>query len=70
LNCEDHFWEALCRILEAKGWKLQRIQGSHYIYTHPGSFKILTLPVHGNQDLKKGTLARLAKDADLSENDF
>jgi hypothetical protein len=30
--------------------ELQRIRGSHHIYTHSGRPEILTVPVHGNQD--------------------
>ena len=60
----------LCKILESRGWELKRIQGSHHIYTHAGNPKILTVPVHGNQDLKKGTLGQLLKDASLTGNDL
>ena len=60
----------LCKVLENKGWQLKRIQGSHHIYTHTNNSKILTIPVHGNQDLKKGTLGQLLKDANLSEKDL
>ncbi len=60
----------LCKVLENKGWELKRIQGSHHIYTHPDNPKILTLPVYRNQDLKKGTLSQLLKDAGLREKDL
>jgi predicted RNA binding protein YcfA (HicA-like mRNA interferase family) len=60
----------LCQILERAGWILQRVQGSHHIYSHPTNPAILTVPVHGNRDLKKGTLHKLMKDAELTETDF
>ena len=60
----------LCRILEYWGWELKRVHGSHYIYTHPDNSKILTVPVHGNKDLKKSTLGQLLKDANLTEQDL
>jgi predicted RNA binding protein YcfA (HicA-like mRNA interferase family) len=60
----------LCKVLESRGWELKRIQGSHHIYTRAGNPKILTVPVHGNQDLKKGTLGQLLKDANLTEMDL
>ena len=60
----------LCRILEAHGWVLQRIHGSHHIYAQPDNPTILTVPVHGNKDLKIGTLRRLLKDAGLTEDDL
>lgn len=60
----------LCKVLENRGWVLKRIQGSHHVYTHPDNPKILTVPVHGNQDLKKGTLGQLLKDSSLTEKDL
>jgi predicted RNA binding protein YcfA (HicA-like mRNA interferase family) len=56
-----------CKILHLNGWQLQRIRGSHHIYTHPEKSVILTVPIHANQDLKIGTLT---KDAGLSERDL
>lgn len=60
----------LCRILELHGWTLQRINGSHNVYTHPARSTILTVPVHSNRDLKAGTLHKLMKDAGLMEQDL
>lgn len=60
----------LCKVLADRGWELKRIHGSHYFYTHPGNPKILTVPVHDNQGLKKGTLGQLLKDAGLTEKDL
>ncbi|MBD1824706.1 type II toxin-antitoxin system HicA family toxin [Cyanobacteria bacterium FACHB-DQ100] len=31
---------------------------------------ILSIPVHGNRDLPKGTLKSILKDADLTEEDL
>ena len=58
--------KAFCRFLEQQGWELQRIRGSHYIYTKPDREEILTVPVHGNKDLKKGIFRKLLKDSRLS----
>jgi predicted RNA binding protein YcfA (HicA-like mRNA interferase family) len=55
----------LCRLLEAGGWTLHRIAGSHYIYTKPGERKTLSIPVHGNRNLKPGLAGRLAREANL-----
>jgi predicted RNA binding protein YcfA (HicA-like mRNA interferase family) len=60
----------LCKVLESKGWKLKRIQGSHHIYTHPDNPTILTVPVHGSRDLKKGALGQLLKEAGITEKDL
>ncbi len=60
----------LCTILERHGWELKRIRGSHHIFAQHGNPAILTVPVHGNNDLKTGTLRRLLRDAGLTEEDL
>jgi len=60
----------LCKILEKHGWVLQRVRGSHHIYSRPDNAAILTVPVHANRDLKRGLLARVLKDAGLTEADL
>ena len=60
----------LCKILERNGWILDRIQGSHHIYVHPGNPKILTVPVHANRDLRKGTVRKILKDSGLTEDEI
>src|SRR5688572_17929273 len=55
----------LCRLLESKGWALQPVAGSHHIYSKAGERKIISVPVHGNRDLKPGLARRIARDADL-----
>lgn len=60
----------LCKIVEKKGWVLRKITGSHHIYTKSSVDKILSIPVHKNQDLKIGALKALMKIAELTENDL
>ncbi|OQW91515.1 MAG: hypothetical protein BWK78_04390 [Thiotrichaceae bacterium IS1] len=60
----------LCKLLESYGWKLQRVRGSHHIYAHPDSTAILTVPVPGQKDLKKGILHQLLKEAGLTKLDW
>ena len=60
----------LGKIVERKGWILKKITGGHYIYEKPGISKILSIPVHRNQDLKIGTLKALMKIAELTEKDL
>jgi predicted RNA binding protein YcfA (HicA-like mRNA interferase family) len=62
--------KSLCRVLERNGWELQRIKGSHHIYSKPGEPSILSVPVHGNRDLKVGTLRALLKAAGLTDHDL
>jgi predicted RNA binding protein YcfA (HicA-like mRNA interferase family) len=57
----------LCRLLERRGWSLLRVQGSHHIYGRPGSRVRLSVPIHGNQNLKIGLLRHLLKQAGISE---
>ena len=59
-----------CKIVEQRGWILQRVTGSHHIYQNPDFDKILSIPVHKNKDLKVGTLKALMKIADLAEEDL
>ncbi|AKG20134.1 type II toxin-antitoxin system HicA family toxin [Calothrix sp. 336/3] len=60
----------LCKIVEQRGWILQRTTGSHHIYQNPDFDKILSIPVHKNKDLKIGTLKALMKIVDLVEEDL
>ncbi len=58
------------KIVERHGWNLLRVQGSHHIYGKAGSTVRLSIPVHGNQPLKRGLIAHLAKLAGLEESDL
>jgi len=60
----------LCRVLEAHGWVLARINGSHHIFRHPTTGKIVVVPVHGNHDLKPGTQRGIMRDAELTDDDL
>lgn len=60
----------LSKVLERHGWRLLRTQGSHHIYGKEGSIVRLSVPVHGNQPLKRGLLNHLLRMADLEENDL
>jgi predicted RNA binding protein YcfA (HicA-like mRNA interferase family) len=42
----------MCRLLEERGWQLDRIKGSHHVYRHPATGRSSPVPVHGNSDLK------------------
>lgn len=39
------------RLLTNRGWELERVNGSHYIYSHSENIARISLPVHGNQTL-------------------
>lgn len=58
------------KILEKHGWQLARINGRHHIYVKKGRKERLSLPVHGNKDLKIGLLGHFIKVANLEEEDL
>ena len=60
----------MCRLLEARGWQLDRISGSHHVCVHPGTGDRVTVPVHGNKDLKTGTQRSIMRDAGLTDDDL
>jgi len=55
----------MCRLLEGHGWSLRRIKGSHHIYGKPNERWIITVPVHGNQNLKTGLCRAILKMAGI-----
>jgi predicted RNA binding protein YcfA (HicA-like mRNA interferase family) len=59
-----------CRVLERNGWALLRVQGSHHIHGQAGNPARVSVPVHGNQDLKRGLLLHLLRMAGLTEDDL
>ena len=60
----------LCRLLEHKGWELRRINGSHHVFTKEGHAERISVPVHGNQDLKIGLLKKLMKLGEIEESEL
>lgn len=53
------------RLLEAFGFSVIRIRGSHHILRRvvDGSAQTLNVPVHGNKPLPTGTLRAIYRDA-------
>lgn len=60
----------LCKILEKKGWELKTIRGSHYVYMKAGRKERISVPVHGNKDLKIGLLRAIMKIAQIEEDEL
>ncbi len=54
----------LIKELEANGWKLKRVRGSHYQFTHPDFGHSITVP-HPKKDLGKGLINVIKKQAGL-----
>ena len=58
------------RALERGGFVFQRQSGSHVQLKHPGTRRRASVPVHSGEDLPRGTLAGILKDAGLSVEEF
>nr|DAG85760.1 MAG TPA: toxin [Caudoviricetes sp.]DAO23359.1 MAG TPA: hypothetical protein [Caudoviricetes sp.] len=52
----------LLRLLQKSGWKIDRINGSHYILVKDN--QTVSLPIHG-KDMKKGLETAMLKKAGL-----
>jgi predicted RNA binding protein YcfA (HicA-like mRNA interferase family) len=59
-----------CKLLESKGWILKRIQGSHHIFMKEGNIARISVPVHGNKDLKMGLIKSLMKIVNIDESEL
>ncbi len=62
--------KAMCVLIKRKGWTLARVEGSHHIFTKTGSNLRITVPVHGNRDLKSGLQRSIMKHSGISENEL
>ena len=58
------------KILENRGWHLVRVNGSYHVYMKPDNPARISLPVHGNEDLKIGLLKHFMKVAGITENEL
>ena len=61
----------MCEVLSQRGWGLIRISGSHHIFSRAGPPRlIVSVPVHGNTDLKPGTQRNIMRTAGLTDADL
>ena len=56
------------KLLKDDGWYLIRVRGSHHHYAHPFKSGIVTIPGRPGDDIKKGTLNSILKQASLKGN--
>jgi predicted RNA binding protein YcfA (HicA-like mRNA interferase family) len=54
----------LIRGLIEAGWRLERVRGSHPVFTHPSLPGIVVIP-HPRKDLGKGLVAKIRKQAGI-----
>jgi predicted RNA binding protein YcfA (HicA-like mRNA interferase family) len=60
----------LIKLLEAKGFILKRITGSHHIFFYPELRKTIVVPVHGKKDIPNGTFLSIIKQAGISKEEI
>jgi predicted RNA binding protein YcfA (HicA-like mRNA interferase family) len=59
----------LLKILKTLGYLLDHVQGSHHILRRFDGKKV-TVPIHGNKEIPKGTLLGILTDLDISKEEF
>ena len=57
------------RILEQVGFEVVRQRGSHVRLKHEDG-RVVTVPVHSGQDISRGLLRKILRDAELSPKDL
>jgi predicted RNA binding protein YcfA (HicA-like mRNA interferase family) len=60
----------MCKMLKAKGWDIARVTGSHHVFVMRGKNIRISVPVHGNRDLKIGLQKAIMKLADINESEL
>ena len=60
----------LIKFLETHGFLLKRSKDSHHIFYNVTSNLTIVVPMHGNKDIKKGTLLAILKQAGIDKNEF
>jgi predicted RNA binding protein YcfA (HicA-like mRNA interferase family) len=58
----------MVRFLERESFQLLRVRGSHH-YMSKGELRT-SVPVHGNRELKIGTLRSILRDIQMSPSEF
>ena len=61
--------QKIIKVLEKKGFVLDRIKGSHHIYYHLEMKRRVVIPLH-KRDLPKGTLLEIIKQAGISKEEL
>ena len=61
--------EKLARVLERKGFVLDRVRGSHHAYFHPNLDATITIPFH-KKEVGKGLLIEIMKQAGITREEL
>ncbi|MFB3765513.1 MAG: type II toxin-antitoxin system HicA family toxin [Methanotrichaceae archaeon] len=59
----------LAKVLEKKGFMLDRIKGSHHAYYHPDLDLTVTIPFH-KKEVGKGLLLEIMKQASITREEL
>ena len=60
----------LIKFLETHGFLLKHSKGFHHIFYNVTSNLTIVVPMHGNKDIKKGTLLAILKQVGIDKNEF
>jgi predicted RNA binding protein YcfA (HicA-like mRNA interferase family) len=61
--------QKVIRILEKRGFVLDRVKGSHHIYYHPGNKKRVVVPLR-KTELPIGTLLEILRQAGIEKDEL
>lgn len=61
--------QKIVKVLEKRGFVLDRVKGSHHIYYNPETRRRVVIPLH-KKDLPKGTLFEILKQAGISKEEL
>jgi len=62
--------EKLIKVLKKKGFVLDRVKGSHHIFTYSSQKLLVSVPVHKGQTLGRGITLGILKDAGITPEEF
>jgi predicted RNA binding protein YcfA (HicA-like mRNA interferase family) len=61
--------KSMCSLIEKIGFFRVRQKGSHVFMTHPDGRNVV-VPVHKGEDLGRGLIRTILKEADLTNDDY
>ncbi|MCA9962254.1 MAG: type II toxin-antitoxin system HicA family toxin [Anaerolineales bacterium] len=59
----------IIKVLQKKGFVLDRVKGSHHIYLHPETHRRVVVPLH-HKDLPVGTQLSILKQAGIERDEL
>jgi predicted RNA binding protein YcfA (HicA-like mRNA interferase family) len=59
----------IIKVLEERGWYLDRVKGSHHVYKNDKLKRSVPIPLHGSKDLGKGLYFKILKQCGIEKED-